>query len=148
MKRLICAMISVILFLTFCLMPRAYASGWSITVQTNKPHYYYGDKVNISGILTYNGYPVQSIDISIIVKSSNSTYHIRTVTTDANGEYSDTFTLAGPSAILGTYTVNVTSNVADLMVTNQTTFQLVQAAYITAVFVMVWLILVWLFLFR
>jgi parallel beta-helix repeat protein len=111
------------------------SSGWLITVQTDKPYYYVGDKVYISGRLTYNGYHVASVDVSIVVRLSGSTglpYHLNTTTTDLDGMYYDSFPLAGALAILGEYIVNATAGVADTRCTNQTSFQLINTIYIRA----------------
>jgi hypothetical protein len=121
-------MILIIAFTFRIFLTLAHADGRSIAVQTDKPCYYYGDRVNVSGVLTYNGYAAQSIDLSMVVRLSGSTgppYYLKTTTTGNNGGYCDTFPLEGPNAILGTYIVNVTATIADVSVTNQTTFRLI-----------------------
>ena len=120
----------VVIFLLASTYAVAYSlsSGWLITVQTDKPYYYVGDTVYISGRLTYNDFPTQTMSVVIFARllgSTGSPYHLKTTTTDQNGIYNDSFPLASPPAILGEYIVNVTAGVADTRCTNQTTFQLI-----------------------
>lgn len=94
-------------------------SGWVITVQTDRPCYDIGNTVCISGRLTYNDWPQQSVSVSIGVKSSSGTpYFFDTATTDSNGNYNSNFTL-GINAELGTYVVSASAEGH----TNRTTFQ-------------------------
>lgn len=109
----------------------AYAqySGYVITVQTDKTLYYVGDRVYISGRLTYNNWPQQHIFVNIFVKSpSGGTPYSSATWTDSYGNYSSSFTL-GTNAELGTYVVNVSAPSCK----NQTTFQLITAPFVVPV---------------
>lgn len=119
------AIVVILLLASTSAVARA-SSGRLITVQTDKPYYYVGDTVHISGRLTYNDGPIASKLVVIDVRLSGSTgsYHWTTKYTDLNGIYTDSFPLAGGNAILGEYIVSVASSVADVPCTNQTTFQL------------------------
>jgi parallel beta-helix repeat protein len=99
-------------------------SGWSITVETDRPCYGIGDTVCIGGRLTYNDWPQESgsVSICVISLSTGTTYYLDSATTDSDGSYNSSFTL-GVNAEMGEYIVNVTAGVADTRCTNQTTFQ-------------------------
>jgi parallel beta-helix repeat protein len=102
-------------------------SGWSITVQTDRPCYAIGDTVCIGGRLTYNDWPQQSVQVGISVKSSSSDtlYYFGTATTDSDGNYNSSFTL-GINAELGTYVASASAEGC----TNQTTFRVADPIYI------------------
>jgi parallel beta-helix repeat protein len=124
-----------VLVLTLLVLAYSPQSGWSLTVQTDRRYYTVGDKVYVSGRLTYNDYHVASIDVSVVVRLSGSTgspYHLKTTTTDQNGMYNDSFPIAGPKAILGQYNVTVTASTSDTPITSWTTFLLIDRIYIEA----------------
>lgn len=96
-------------------------SGYIITVQTDRPYYYVGDRVYISGTVTYNNWPQQRVSVTIFVTSPNGgTSYFGTTFADSNGNYSRSFTLS-MNAQLGTYVVSVSASSC----TNQTTFQVI-----------------------
>jgi parallel beta-helix repeat protein len=103
------------------------SSGWRITVQTDKPHYYHGDTVYIGGTLTYNDWPQQGVQVTINVRlsSSSTPYYQGTAKTDSDGKYNVNFTL-GINATPGEYVVlaNYQGH------TSQVTFQVLHAIYI------------------
>lgn len=97
-------------------------SSFSITVETDKPHYQSEEHVSVYGNLTYKGWPVCSQLIAIKVRDpQNDTVLIRTRQTDLNGAYNLTFRLS-PEASLGTYMVEVSHEAAQ----NHTTFEVFQ----------------------
>jgi hypothetical protein len=114
---------SVILFFTLCIMRSASTSGWLLTVQTDRPCYTLGDIVYVSGTLTYNAYPVQSVQITVTVKMpSGALYYTGTATTDQDGNYNTSCgALGGLNAILGQYNVTATCP----YMTTWTTFQVI-----------------------
>jgi parallel beta-helix repeat protein len=128
-KALVAALIVLTSALTVLIPTCSSSSGWSITVQTDKPYYHIGDTVYVSGNLTYNGWPQQSVQVSISVKSSGSAtpYYSGAATTDEGGEYNLSFTL-GINAELGAYTVSAIAE----EYTNQTALQVTDAIYIKA----------------
>jgi hypothetical protein len=110
--------IGVILLLAYTsAVAYSQSSGYVITVQTDKPYYYAGDTVYISGRFTYNDWGQQNVFINIYVARANYNGYSRT---DSDGNYSSSFTL-GTNAAVGTYTVSVTAPTC----INQTTFQVV-----------------------
>lgn len=129
MKRTLSATIHVWLIvglLFFTLRTACCMSGWLITVQTDKPCYDVGNTVCISGRLTYNDWPQQSVSVSIVVRSSSGSPHFfDSATTDSNGNYYSSFTL-GPNSELGTYVVSANAQGH----ANQTTFQVAKPIYI------------------
>jgi parallel beta-helix repeat protein len=102
-------------------------SGWSITVQTDRPCYVTGDTVCIWGRLTYNDWPQQNVQVGIGVKSlsSGTPYYFGTATTDSDGNYNSSFTL-GINAEPGTYVVSANAEGH----ANQTTFLVADPIYI------------------
>lgn len=104
-------------------------SGWSITVQTDKSYYHIGDEIYVSGNLTFNGWPTQSVQVGISVKSwsSGTSYYFGTAATNNDGGYGSDFTL-GTNAELGAYTVTASAE----GYTNQTTFLVTDAIYVKA----------------
>jgi parallel beta-helix repeat protein len=98
-------------------------SGWSLTVQTDRPCYDVGNIVCISGRLTYNDGPKQSVEVGISVTASVSgnPYYYGSPTTDTDGKYSVNFRLRS-DAELGTYVVHANAE----GVQNQTTFQVAE----------------------
>jgi parallel beta-helix repeat protein len=108
---------------------------WAITVHTDRPYYYIGDRVYINGAVSYGGQGRGPLDVAIVVRLSSSAnpYCLGTSTTDDDGEYSFNFGLGGLNAELGEYVVNVTASTPDHMpCSNQTTFKLINAIYIRA----------------
>jgi len=95
-------------------------SGWSLTLQTDRPCYDVGNTVSISGRLTYNDYPQQTVEVSISVTASVSgnPYYYGSPTTDTDGNYMANFTLRS-DAESGTYVVHANAE----GVRNQTAFQ-------------------------
>jgi parallel beta-helix repeat protein len=127
----------MLLMPTLMLVTSAYSPSyvWAIPVQTDRPYYTVGDKVQIDGTVTYGGQPRQSIGVAIVVKLSSSSipYYTCTATTDSNGEFNASVGLGGPDARLGEYIVNSTASTPDHMpCTNQTAFQLIDRIYIKA----------------
>jgi uncharacterized protein YfaS (alpha-2-macroglobulin family) len=112
--------IVVILLLAYTsAVPHSQSSGYAITVQTDKPQYHVGDRVYISGRLTYNDWQQQGVSVSIYVARAS---YFGAARTDSDGNYNSSFTL-GTNLQLGTYVVSVSADSC----TNQTTFQLVRA---------------------
>jgi parallel beta-helix repeat protein len=108
-------------------------SGWSLTVQTDRPYYTVGGRVYISGTLTYNGWPQASVQVAVTVKTpSGVTYYAGTSTTDSDGKYKANTTLGGPNAILGQYNVTASASPSDTHLTSWTTFLLIDRIYIKA----------------
>lgn len=95
-----------------------------ITVETSKPSYYIGESVNVHGNLTLDGSPVQNELVAVTVHDpNNSPIVTRTLQTDISGVYNLTFELS-VDALLGAYTVYVSSSHDGQNATNNTTFGL------------------------
>jgi parallel beta-helix repeat protein len=108
-------------------------SGWSLTVQTDRPYYTVRDRVYVSGTLTYNGWPQASVQVAVTVKTpSGAVYYTGSSTTDSDGKYDENTTLGGPSAIVGQYNVTATASPSDTHLTSWTTFLLIDRIYIKA----------------
>lgn len=118
MKALAIGVILLLAYTSAVAYPQS--SGYVITVQTDKPYYYAGGRVYISGRFTYNDWGQQNVFINIYVARANYNGYSRT---DSDGNYSSSFTL-GTNAQLGTYVVSVTALTAPTC-TNQTTFRVI-----------------------
>jgi uncharacterized protein YfaS (alpha-2-macroglobulin family) len=95
-----------------------------ITVETSKPSYYIGESIEVHGNLTLDGSPVQNELVAVAVHDPNdSLVGIRTLQTDTSGFYNLTFELS-VDALLGTYTVYVSSGHDGENATNRATFGL------------------------
>jgi len=102
------------------------SSTLSITVETSKPSYYIGGPVIAYGVLKFNDSPVQNGLVSFEVQDPNNSSVITlTPETDTNGAYNVTFGFL-EDAILGTYTIHVTSTHENETATNNTIFGLDQ----------------------
>jgi len=128
----------VVILLASTSMVAYSSSGWLITVQTDKPYYYLGDKAFVSGRLTYYGYggSNQNTWVTIVVGSSSgtATFPWVSVKTDENGNYNATLPpFSGPYAQLGEWMVNVSASTPDNMpCSNQTSFKVINSIYIRA----------------
>lgn len=95
-----------------------------ITVETSKPSYYIGESVNVHGNLTVDGSPVQNELVAVAVHDpDNSPVVTRTLQTNTSGVYYLTFELS-VDALLGAYTVYVSSSHGGENATDNTTFGL------------------------
>jgi parallel beta-helix repeat protein len=121
-----------LLVLTLLTLAYSPQSGWSLTVQTDRPYYTVGDKVYISGTLSYGGWPTESVQVAVTVKTPSGTaYYMGSLTTDSNGEYNASTTL-GPNAVLGQYNVTATATTGGTPITSWTAFLLIDRINITA----------------
>lgn len=95
-----------------------------INVTTNQTSYLPGQTVLAYGTFYFgNGTGISNQNVTVTFKYPNgNTAQQRNVTTDANGKYNDTYTLA-TTAIGGTYSVNVTGYYDSLTAESSTTFK-------------------------
>jgi len=95
-----------------------------ITVETSQPSYYMGESIDVHGNLTLDGSPVQNELVALAVHDpSDSPIVTRTLQTDTSGVYNFTFELP-VDALLGNYTVYVSSSHDGENATNNATFGL------------------------
>lgn len=100
------------------------SSTLTITVETSKPSYYIEESIEVHGNLTFDGSPVQNELVALTVHDpNNSPVVTRTLQTDTSGVYNLTFELS-IDALLGTYTVYVSSSHDGENAMNNTTFGL------------------------
>ena len=99
-------------------------AAYDLSVETNKPVYFTGDKVLVFGKLTYAGHGVPG-EISLNITDPNQVQVLTTtVPTDLNGKYETVYKL-DVSAPIGTYTVLVKER--KYKVTNATTFDVLSS---------------------
>lgn len=125
-------MLVSVLVLTLLMLAFSPQSGWSLTVQTDRPYYTVGDRLYISGRLTYNDWPDQGVQVTVTVKTpTGALYYLASSTTDYDGKYNANTTLGGLNAILGQYTVTATASPVT-PTTSSTTFLLIDRICIEA----------------
>ena len=132
MKTLRFLPISVLLIILSVTHTSVFAfSALNITVKTGKPSYQVEEDIYVYGILTYDGSPIPANLVAIEVQDpNNNTVLTRNRQTDADGTYNLTFKLL-TDAKLGTYIVYVSSSYKGEIVTNKTTFDLIQIVQTT-----------------
>ena len=100
-----------------------FAYSLEITLKTDKPSYHGSEYVYISGLLTYNYWPITNELVSVeVLDPQNLTMLIVTRLTDSEGKYNYTFRLPD-SAKTGTYTVKVVAEHFELIARNQAIFE-------------------------
>lgn len=98
-----------------------------VTVFTDKLNYNVGENIFVYGEVKANGLPIENALVALEVRGpSGSPVVIRTLSTDALGRYSVSFSLSSQE-LLGTYTVNVTVSYSGEKVSNTTYFNLENA---------------------
>jgi parallel beta-helix repeat protein len=120
------------LVLVLVVLPYSSLSGWLLTVGTDRPYYTLGDRVFISGVLVYGGWPEQNVPVSVDVYMPGGGVCFMSATTNSSGQYSVSFTLGGPNAGLGQYNVSASTSPDGTTVTASTTFLVVDRIYITS----------------
>jgi hypothetical protein len=123
-KRILC--VGAVLLVLFVMSTVDVYSSSNITVETSKPSYETGEKIEAFGNVTNDGQPVTGLLVGFNLTSpSNDTVLYRTNRTDASGAFELTFTLA-QGMELGTYVIHVTCSVGEETVSSSTTFDLVE----------------------
>jgi len=99
-----------------------------VTVHTDKTSYDVKEDINVYGDVKVEGTPVFNVTVALEVRDPTaSPLIVRTLNTDALGEYSITFKLPH-DALTGTYTVNASCNYGAERAANTTSFNLVEAS--------------------
>jgi len=99
-----------------------------VTVYTDKTSYDVKEDINVYGVVKVEGTPVFNVTVALEVRDPTaSPLIVRTVNTDALGEYSITFKLPH-NALTGAYTVNASCNYGAERAVNTTSFNLVEAS--------------------
>lgn len=100
------------------------SSALQVTVFTDKPKYNIGESIYVYGEVKTDAQPVVNATVALEVRDPTaSPVVVRTLTTDALGKYSLSFTLPA-EALLGTYTVNVSCSHGGETSTNTASFNL------------------------
>jgi len=103
----------------------AYSSTLTVTVFTDKPSYLIAENITVFGNLTYDGSPVLNWPVALEVQDPTGIPVVtRTTQTDTGGTYNVTFKLP-TDAMLGTYTVYVSSGYKGETATDNTTFEII-----------------------
>jgi uncharacterized protein YfaS (alpha-2-macroglobulin family) len=107
--------------------------GWSsptlkITLYTDKAVYDIEEDISVLGDVKVEGVPVENASVALEVRDpAASPVIVRTLNTDASGEYSLSFRLS-LEALTGTYTVNASCNYDAERAVNTTSFSLEKAS--------------------
>lgn len=110
----------------------AYASTLVITVNTDKPYYFIGQTVHISGQL-YIDTPDNGVSNWMVVFQlfGPEQYILRVLTTNCSGWYFYDELLNNPDKDVGTWNVTVYAYVGELFAINSTTFEVYDHANLT-----------------
>lgn len=125
-RRPVSLALSALLFLAFCTGLGKCSFGWQVTIATDRSFYQPGDTVQMYGSITYNGWwswgnGTCSVSIGIMGPQNNIS---ATAPIDDDGRFS--YNLVNVQDV-GPYTVRVNYRGAGTLVTNNTTFTVVNA---------------------